>query len=39
MMFRSMGVPGGQAHDLEELTRQLTHAMSQHGPYLVDVVM
>jgi len=39
MMSRSLGVPGGQAHDLEELTKQLTYAMSQRGPYLVDVVM
>jgi acetolactate synthase-1/2/3 large subunit len=39
MMAKSMGVPGGQAHNLEELTEQLTHAMSQRGPYLVDVVM
>ena len=39
MMAKSMGVPGGQARDLEELTKQLTYAMSQRGPYLVDVVM
>jgi acetolactate synthase-1/2/3 large subunit len=39
MMAKSMGVPGGQAHDLEELTKQLSYAMSQRGPYLVDVVM
>jgi acetolactate synthase-1/2/3 large subunit len=39
MMAKSMGVPGGQAHDLEELTTQLTYAMSQRGPYLIDVVM
>jgi acetolactate synthase-1/2/3 large subunit len=38
-MARGMGVPGGQAHDLEELTKRLTHAMSQRGPYLIDVVM
>ena len=38
-MAKSMGVPGGQAHDLEELTKQLTYAMSQRGPYLIDVVM
>jgi acetolactate synthase-1/2/3 large subunit len=38
-LAKSMGVPGGQAHDLEELTKQLTYAMSQRGPYLVDVVM
>ena len=24
---------------LEELTKQLTYAMSQKGPYLIDVVM
>jgi acetolactate synthase-1/2/3 large subunit len=38
-MAWGMGVPGGQAHDLEELTKRLTHAMSQRGPYLIDVVM
>jgi acetolactate synthase-1/2/3 large subunit len=39
MMSKSMGVPGGKAHDLEELTKHLTYAMSQKGPYLIDVVM
>jgi len=38
-LAKSLGVPGGQAHDLDELTKQLTYAMSQRGPYLVDVVM
>jgi acetolactate synthase-1/2/3 large subunit len=38
-MAKSLGVPGAQAHDLEALTKQLTHAMSQRGPYLIDVVM
>ena len=39
MMSKSMGVPGGQARNLEELTKQLTYAMSQKGPYLIDVIM
>ena len=39
MLSKSMGVPGGKAHDLEELTKQLTYAMSQKGPYLIDVMM
>src|SRR5712691_6651139 len=39
MMSKSMGVPGGKAHNLEELTKHLTYAMSQKGPYLIDVVM
>jgi acetolactate synthase-1/2/3 large subunit len=39
MMSKSMGVPGGKAHNLEELTKQLTYAMSQKGPYLIDVIM
>jgi len=38
-MAKSMGVPGAHVHDLEELTRQLTFAMGQKGPYLIDVVM
>jgi acetolactate synthase-1/2/3 large subunit len=38
-MAKGMGLPGGQAHDLEELTKQLTYAMSQRSPYLIDVVM
>jgi acetolactate synthase-1/2/3 large subunit len=39
MMSKSMGVPGGKANNLEELTKHLTYAMSQKGPYLIDVVM
>jgi acetolactate synthase-1/2/3 large subunit len=39
MMSKSMGVPGGKAQNLEELTKHLTYAMSQKGPYLIDVVM
>ena len=39
MLAKGMGVPGAKAHDLEELTKQLTYAMSQKGPYLIDVVM
>ena len=38
-LAKGMGVPGAKAHDLEELTKQLTYAMSQKGPYLIDVVM
>jgi acetolactate synthase I/II/III large subunit len=38
-MAKSLGVPGVQVHDLESLTKQLSHAMSQRGPYLIDVVM
>ena len=38
-LAKGMGVPGGKAHDLEELTKQLTYAMSQKGPYLIDVIM
>jgi acetolactate synthase-1/2/3 large subunit len=38
-MSRSMGVPGVQVHDLDALTQQLTNAMSQRGPYLIEVVM
>jgi len=39
LMAKSMGVPAAKALDLEELTKQLTYAMSQKGPYLIDVVM
>ena len=39
LLAKGMGVPGAKAHDLEELTKQLTYAMSQKGPYLIDVVM
>ncbi|MDB5927394.1 MAG: thiamine pyrophosphate enzyme-like TPP-binding [Betaproteobacteria bacterium] len=38
-MAKSLGVPGTQVHDLEALTKQLSYAMSQRGPYLIDVVM
>ena len=38
-MAKSLGVPGVTVHDLDELTRQLTNAMSQRGPFLIDVVM
>ncbi|MGZ5115698.1 MAG: acetolactate synthase large subunit [Burkholderiales bacterium] len=38
-MAKSLGVPGVQVHDLETLTKQLSYAMSQRGPYLIDVVM
>jgi acetolactate synthase-1/2/3 large subunit len=39
LLAKSMGVPAAKALDLEELTKQLTYAMSQKGPYLIDVVM
>jgi acetolactate synthase-1/2/3 large subunit len=38
-MAKSLGVPGTQVHDLEALTKELSNAMSQRGPYLIDVVM
>ena len=38
-LAKGMGVPGGKANNLEELTKQLTYAMSQKGPYLIDVIM
>ena len=38
-MAKSLGVPGARATDLEELTTELTRAMAQRGPYLIDVVM
>jgi acetolactate synthase-1/2/3 large subunit len=39
LLAKGMGVPAAKAHDLEELTKQLTYAMSTKGPYLIDVVM
>ena len=39
LLAKGMGVPAAKAHDLEELTKQLTYAMSHKGPYLIDVVM
>jgi acetolactate synthase-1/2/3 large subunit len=39
MLAKGMGVAAAKAHDLEELTKQLTYAMSHKGPYLIDVVM
>jgi acetolactate synthase-1/2/3 large subunit len=38
-MAKSLGVPGAQVHELEALTSELSRAMSQRGPYLIDVVM
>lgn len=38
-MAKSPGMPGAQVHDLDALTQQLSYAMSQRGPYLIDVVM
>ena len=38
-MAQSLGVPGAEVRDLETLSRQLDYAMSQRGPYLIDVVM
>jgi len=39
LLAKGMGVPGAKAHDLDELNKQLTYAMSTKGPYLIDVVM
>ncbi len=38
-MAKSLGMPGAQVHDLEGLTKELSNAMLQRGPYLIDVVM
>ena len=38
-LAKGMGVAAGKATNLEELTKQLTYAMSQKGPYLIDVIM
>jgi acetolactate synthase I/II/III large subunit len=38
-MAKSLGLPAAQVHDLEGLTKQLTNAMAQRGPYLIDVAM
>ena len=38
-MAKSLGMPGAQVRDLDELTRQLSNAMSQRGPFLIDVLM
>jgi acetolactate synthase-1/2/3 large subunit len=38
-MAKSLGVPGARATDLDQLTTELTRAMAQRGPYLIDVVM
>ncbi|MCC7079429.1 MAG: acetolactate synthase large subunit [Burkholderiales bacterium] len=38
-MAKSLGVPGAEVRDLEQLTKQLDYAMAQRGPYLIDVVM
>lgn len=38
-MAKSLGMPGTQVRNLDELTQQLTYAMSQRGPYLIDVLM
>ncbi len=38
-MAKSLGMPSVQVRDLDELTRELTNAMAQRGPYLIDVVM
>ena len=38
-LSKSLGVPSAQVHDLEALTQQLTNAMAQRGPYLIEVVM
>jgi acetolactate synthase-1/2/3 large subunit len=38
-MAKSLGVPGVQVLDLEQLTAQLERAMVERGPYLIEVVM
>jgi len=38
-MAKGLGVPGEQVRDLDELCTQLTNAMMQRGPYLIDVLM
>ena len=38
-LAKGMGVASAKAHDLDELNKQLTYAMSTKGPYLIDVVM
>ena len=38
-LAKGMGVAAGKATNLEELTKQLTYAMSHKGPYLIDVIM
>jgi acetolactate synthase-1/2/3 large subunit len=38
-MAKSLGMPSVRVRDLDELTRELSNAMSQRGPYLIDVVM
>ena len=38
-MAKSLGMPGAQVRDLDELCTQLTYTMSQRGPYLIDVLM
>jgi acetolactate synthase-1/2/3 large subunit len=38
-MAKSLGMPGAQVRDLDELSTQLTYAMSQRGPYLIDILM
>ncbi len=38
-MAKSLGMPSVQVRDLDELTKQLSHAMAHRGPYLIDVVM
>ena len=38
-MAKSLGVPGVHVYDLEGLTKELSNAMAQRGPYLIDVVM
>jgi thiamine pyrophosphate-dependent acetolactate synthase large subunit-like protein len=38
-MAKSLGMPGVQVLDLEQLTGQLERAMAERGPYLIEVVM
>jgi acetolactate synthase-1/2/3 large subunit len=38
-MAKSLGMQGVQVLDLEQLTTQLERAMTERGPYLIEVVM
>ncbi len=39
MSPRAWACRAAKATNLEELTKQLTYAMSHKGPYLIDVIM
>ncbi|MCW5745673.1 MAG: hypothetical protein KIT36_05685, partial [Alphaproteobacteria bacterium] len=38
-LAKGMGVEGARVDDLDGVTKQLQWAMSQKGPYLIEVVM